>query len=56
MIPMQVDCGAFSLSLSLFLERGNNLLSEKCGHALPTHTDYAPFYAGLLFPFYGSMK
>lgn len=33
---------------------GYNLLSEKCGYGLPTDAGYAPFYAGLLFPFYGS--
>lgn len=33
---------------------GDNLLPEKCGYGLPTDAGYAPFYAGLLFPFYGS--
>lgn len=43
-------------SYLFFIFGGNNLLSEKCGYGLPTRADYAPFYAGLLFPFYGSMK
>lgn len=55
------DSRASRLLVSLFvffsfLRGENNLLSGMCSYGLPTRTHYAPFYAGLLFPFYGSMK